>query len=341
MKLMTDYDRDNYAITVSHGALAQIDTSLYDKVIMIVDETVLALHDQRLRPLCASSEVFAVSAGEELKSLPKYSEMINRIIEAGVTRSSAIVAVGGGSVGDFAGFIAATLLRGIDFIQVPTTILAHDSAIGGKVGINATLGKNLIGAFKRPAAVIYDLDFLDTLPYSEKLSGFGEIIKHAMLDSDDTLAQLMAAFPARQQLEHLADIDEWLIRGMQQKLTVVQADEHETGLRKTLNLGHTFGHAVEFTHHIPHGHAVMHGLIYTWLLSGRDITALKSWFKALELPMIELRPFVTYLSLMAKDKKNSHNEIQFVLLDDGPRMETVSEERLYQTYKKAGGSYES
>ncbi|GGB05566.1 3-dehydroquinate synthase [Macrococcus hajekii] len=341
MELQTNYTRDDYSVIVEHGALRRLDLSVYDKAIVIIDDTVLKLHGERLQLLCSQAHIYPVAAGETLKSLSMYDQVINQIIDNGVTRQSVVIAVGGGSVGDFAGFIAATLLRGVDFIQVPTTILAHDSAIGGKVGINACGGKNLIGAFKRPKAVLYDLDFLYTLPYSEKLSGFGEIIKHAMLEGEEALLALHSDFPDRNSLKSLERIEMWLIRGMRQKLNVVQADEYEAGLRKTLNLGHTLGHAVEFHHHIPHGQAVMHGLIYATILSGRQPDFLLSWFDALELPNIKLSPFDDYHQLMIKDKKNSLEYIQFILLKEHVAVEAVSEERLRAAFQILGGYYES
>ncbi|ULG71024.1 3-dehydroquinate synthase [Macrococcus brunensis] len=334
MELSTHYASDNYKVNVEHGALKKLDTSSYDKVIAIIDDQVLALHRERLECITSLSTVYQVTAGEKLKTLTEYSKTINEIIENGVTRKSVIVAIGGGSVGDFAGFIAATILRGIDFIQVPTTILAHDSAIGGKVGINAESGKNLIGAFKRPKAVVYDLDFLTTLPDAEKLSGFGEIIKHALLDSPETVQLLQQDFADKSKFADLDSIDYWLIKGMAQKLKVVEADEHEAGLRKVLNLGHTFGHAVEFTHHIPHGQAVMHGLLLTALLSDMDIRPLKDWFRRLGLTPVRYLPFENYYQLMLKDKKNQDGTIQFVLMDQ--RIQAISKERLLHAFNQLG-----
>lgn len=334
MELSTHYKEDNYTVYVEHGALRKLDTSSYDQVIIIIDEKVHALHQERLTDIIATATVFQVAAGESLKTLDAYSRLINQIIDRGVTRKSVIVAIGGGSVGDLAGFIASTILRGIDFIQVPTTILAHDSAIGGKVGINAESGKNLIGAFKRPKAVIYDLDFLTTLSDAEKLSGFGEIVKHAMLDSQATLEALQQDFSDKNALARLDALDHWLLKGMAQKLKIVEADEHEAGLRKVLNLGHTFGHAVEFTHHIPHGQAVMHGLLLTGILSDREMRPLAAWFRQLGLAPIDYQPFDTYYQLMLKDKKNQDGSIQFVLMDQ--RIQAVSKERLLHAFNKLG-----
>ncbi|HEB0088770.1 TPA: 3-dehydroquinate synthase, partial [Staphylococcus aureus] len=132
---------------------------------------------------------------------------------------------------------AATLLRGVHFIQVPTTILAHDSSVGGKVGINSKQGKNLIGAFYRPTAVIYDLDFLKTLPFEQILSGYAEVYKHALLNGESTTQEIEQHFKDREILQSLNGMDKYIAKGIETKLDIVVADEKEQGVRKFLNLG--------------------------------------------------------------------------------------------------------
>ena len=144
------------------------------------------------------AEHIIIPAGEQSKTFAQYQQTIESLLSKQLTRNTCIIALGGGATGDFAGFIAATLLRGVGFIQVPTTILAHDSSVGGKVGINSQHGKNLIGAFYRPNAVIYDLDFLETLPYSEILSGYAEVYKHALLNGKEaTTHRAQLQYPRR------------------------------------------------------------------------------------------------------------------------------------------------
>lgn len=340
MRMQTTYPDHNYPIVVDHHIDLLKELRYYSHYIYIIDQSLKTAHQQRINRMMHPEGIcFYVEAGEQLKTLHSYSEQIDAILACNITRDSVVIAIGGGTIGDFAGFIAATLLRGVDFVQVPTTILAHDSAIGGKVGINSQYGKNLIGAFKRPAGVYYDLGFLTTLPQAERLSGFGEIVKHAMLQGDHQLQQLMLDFPERSHLADIEKMEHWLIEGMKLKLSVVKADEYEAGRRKLLNLGHTFGHAVEFVHHIPHGHAVLIGLIYSSLLSGRPVTALKAWLAQLGLEMPVFQSFDIYLALMKKDKKND-KDIQFVLLGEEPYTTAVMVTQLEAAFRELTGGHD-
>ncbi|TDM13217.1 3-dehydroquinate synthase [Macrococcus lamae] len=334
MELMTTYTENNYPIIVGDEALhSLLKLTHYQHYIYIIDRRVMSEHSSKVNQLLLQPNlIFVVEAGESLKTLEQYTEIIEQILSAGITRRSVVMAVGGGSVGDFAGFIAATLLRGIDFIQIPTTILAHDSSVGGKTGLNSSAGKNLIGAFKRPAGVYYDLSFLTTLSYEEKLSGFAEVIKHAMLESVEQRQKLEQDVPSSSELNQLKNMDYWIMTGIRRKLEIVVADEFEHGVRSYLNLGHTLGHAIEFTHKIPHGHAIMIGLLYMEILSGRNPVLLLEWFKALRLPLPVFKDFHCYYDLMKKDKKNNDENIQFILLKDKPCMEHFTKEQLSEAF---------
>ncbi|MGA9290227.1 MAG: 3-dehydroquinate synthase, partial [Anaerobacillus sp.] len=208
--------------------------------------------------------VFVVPSGEESKSFARYSECMTALLEAELDRKACIIALGGGVVGDLAGFAAATYMRGIDFIQVPTTLLAHDSSVGGKTGINHELGKNLIGAFHQPAAVIYDTECLQTLPDREWRSGFSEVIKHALIHDEEFLEWLM---DRGKPVQHFTDEElQFMIKqGISVKGAIVIQDERESGVRAHLNFGHTLGHAIEAElgyGQVTHGEAVAIGMIY-------------------------------------------------------------------------------
>lgn len=204
-----------------------------------------------------------IPAGEQSKSLHVYEQVITQAIEYELDRQSLIVALGGGVVGDLAGFVAATYMRGIGFIQLPTTLLAHDSSVGGKVAVNHPLGKNLIGAFHQPQMVIYDLKTLRTLPKREILSGFAEVIKHAAIWDETFFQWLTKQADALLQLRNDV-LEDALYRSCQIKAQVVSEDEREAGLRKVLNFGHTVGHALESFYgyqRLAHGEAVAIGMV--------------------------------------------------------------------------------
>ncbi|MHD0397677.1 3-dehydroquinate synthase [Staphylococcus simulans] len=332
MQLMTTYQDNNYPIIIQHDAIAQLSTFLskYRDVVFIIDKNVARFHPTKIEQAKSAlstkqiSHLISVEGSEQTKSFSVYESVIEQLLETGMTRNTCIVAIGGGVVGDFAGFVAATLLRGVDFIQVPTTILAHDSSVGGKVGINTPQGKNLVGAFHRPKSVIYDLDFLTSLPYVEISSGYAEVYKHALLNGPLALKDIEEAYPNKRALAELKQLDDFLLKGIETKLNIVVADEHEQGKRKFLNLGHTFGHAIEYHEKIPHGHAVMIGMIYQFIVSNlildtrHDVQHYVDYMHKLGYPLdVVLNPeFQPLLNLMLKDKKNDQNGVQMVLLSE-------------------------
>ncbi len=234
--------------------------------------SVMIVTDDNVGPLYASTvsksleaagytiHTYAFPHGESEKNGHRLMDLIEALGQTKLTRKDLIIALGGGVVGDLAGFAAATYLRGIDYVQVPTSLLAAvDSSVGGKTAVNLECGKNLWGAFKQPILVLCDPETLSTLPKEEWINGCGEIIKYGFLDHPELLDQLQE----RPLLQHPEDVDSIIAQCIRIKAYVVEVDEKESGLRATLNLGHTFGHGIEhgsaFT--IPHGNAVALGLL--------------------------------------------------------------------------------
>ena len=231
------------------------------KAVIITDNNVFMLYAAdvaaSLKDAGINAYTFVMEAGEEHKNIKTYEAMINFVADMKLTREDVIIALGGGVVGDLAGFVAATYMRGIKVIQVPTTLLACiDSSIGGKTGFDLPQGKNLIGAFHMPSAVLIDIETLKTLPEIEFKNGLGEGIKYAFLIGKDTLDMLKNSLDDATLLDFVA-------RCVDYKLDIVAKDEKESGLRKLLNLGHTLGHAIEkeSNYTIPHGLAVTKGTL--------------------------------------------------------------------------------
>ena len=268
--------------------------------------------------------IVTVPDGEEYKNSVSLDQIYEELILSGLDRGSFIVALGGGVIGDLAGFAAATFLRGIPFVQVPTTLLAQvDSSVGGKTGINHRLGKNLIGAFYQPAVVVADLDTLDTLPEREYLCGVAESLKYGVvLDRDlfTYLAESVASVKLRDKLtlQHI------VAAACRIKAAVVASDERESGLRAVLNFGHTIGHAVETLSGygtVKHGEAVAIGMAQAARLSclrelstpselGQVIALIQSFGLATELPAFSIDEFEAIIS---HDKKKSVDGINFIL----------------------------
>lgn len=362
MKFTTNYQsnqkENNYEITVAESALEQeYDLSQYHKCYALIDTYVYHLHNTKIDAFLKRYDIekVLIPSGEAAKTLQHFSATVELLLEKNIKRNDCLIAIGGGATGDFTGYVAASLLRGISFIQVPTTILAHDAAIGGKTGINSKHGKNLIGAFKRPDSVIYDTTFLQTLNDAELLSGFAEIIKHVLLNGlykvnqsthlvNDDLSKLMHEFNRIDDLKDLNKMQRWITYGIQTKLDVVEHDELENGMRKFLNFGHTMGHALEFTHKMPHGIAVMHGMLYALVLSGYQDSVIEKtyqWVKQIGYPAIDVEVFERYYSLLSKDKKNETESISFVVmlqrqghLEDVFHLKSFEYDTLHKSFKR-------
>lgn len=226
-------------------------------VLLLVDSNVYDLYQEDLE----NYEVIVVPAGEDSKSLSCVSEIIAQLLERGVDRSGFLVGVGGGVLCDLTGFIASIYMRGVKFAFVPTTLLAQvDASIGGKNGVNFGQYKNMIGTINQPEFILIDLGFLHTLPEEEFVSGMAEVVKHACIRSAVYFEFLENHVDAvlRRDLNVLKELVKYSV---EIKTCIVSADERETGLRKILNFGHTFGHAIEKKYHLPHGFAVSLGMV--------------------------------------------------------------------------------
>ena len=242
----------------------------YDrKRLIIISQKVYKLYHAEFN--FSKEEIFILKDGENQKNLINYQKIIEKAIQLGLSRKDLIIAIGGGVVGDLAGFVAATYMRGIEFIQVPTTLLSFvDSSVGGKTGIDLPYAKNYIGAFYQPKMVFINLNFLLTLDKRQMLSGFGEILKYAFIEGScrSEKSYLLLEFlsiAADRILENNMNLIERLIKiCLELKISVVTKDEVEGGLRKVLNFGHTYGHALEtITNYrkYTHGEAVVYGMM--------------------------------------------------------------------------------
>ncbi|MTV49363.1 3-dehydroquinate synthase [Heliobacillus mobilis] len=298
------------------------------KILIVTNKEVNRLWGDKLRrSLIAAGYTVATAEmadGEEYKNLETLSKLYDACVEAKLNRSSAIVALGGGITGDVAGYLAATYMRGIDFVQVPTTLLAQvDSSVGGKVAVNHRHGKNMIGAFYQPKIVIIDTNSLSTLPKREVAAGYGEVLKTAILGDRDLFAYLEKN--AQAVVEQEADALRYVIAACcWVKAKVVAADERESGLRAILNLGHTFGHAIEtLTEYkvYKHGEAVAVGLIAACNLAekvtGLSPDTTERVRKLVEAAGLPTRfpdfPVEKWKEALMMDKKNTDSGVVFVV----------------------------
>ncbi len=301
---------------------------LYKNVLFIIDNNVANLHPGKINLLNSvkggKNKVYLLKPGEGSKSFTELNKIYSFLLENNYGRDSVIVAVGGGVTGDLAGYAAATFMRGIQLIHIPTTLLAAvDSSIGGKTGINFEKKKNMVGAFYQPKFVLIDTQFLSTLPAAELISGAGEIVKYAYL-SDKSFYSFLNTNMSRIINYDYKVLEKTISGSVSIKAAVVSRDEKEAGLRKILNLGHTFAHAFEtgLNFKIKHGVAVNAGIIAALNLSCiLNFLPEKKMNDLLSLPLNIKVPArlkdvdnQTLYNIMFHDKKNRNGKIKFVLL---------------------------
>ena len=342
-KLRIDLKENSYDIIIEHGLLSNLGTLISQKFVkpktFIVTDDNISVHwlEQTLESLSAqgiSPKVLEVPAGENTKSFINLEKIIDQLLESKVDRDSLLIALGGGVIGDLAGFAGAVTLRGIKVVQVPTTLLSQvDSSVGGKTGINVRQGKNLVGSFYQPSLVAIDTQVLKTLPPRQLFAGYAEVVKYGLIKDcsffdwlelngkkvleGDKLAQQFAIFTS-----------------CRIKAEIVEADEKEQDLRAILNFGHTFGHALEaeagYDGNLLHGEAVSIGMVMAielsknlGHLSGQDAGRAVEYIRSIGLPtnINSIEGSNSWhpdglIQHMQHDKKVSNGQLRFVLIKD-------------------------
>jgi 3-dehydroquinate synthase len=297
------------------------------QVCVVTNTTVAPLYLDKLKAALSGLQVQVVTLpdGEGYKTLDTVATIYDKLLEHSFSRSSTLIALGGGVIGDMTGFAAATYQRGVNFIQIPTTLLSQvDSSVGGKTGVNRPLGKNMVGAFYQPRCVLADTATLNTLPDRELKAGLAEVIKYGFINNHAFHLWLWQNMP--ELLQRDAEKLQYAVKlSCEEKAAIVAADETEGGIRAILNLGHTFGHAIETAMGYGewlHGEAVAAGMVMAADLSWRlgmlrheDAQAVKALVEAAGLPVAP--PAIdeeTFLRLMGKDKKADQGKMKFILL---------------------------
>ncbi len=331
-----------YPILVGDGTFAEALATLKKlvengrSVFCIADSVVLKNHPDKAEALKEVAKIIEVEGGEQSKSIAKFGEICSRLAEFKADRKSAIVALGGGVVGDLTGFVSASYMRGTDFYQIPTTLLAMvDSSVGGKTGVNIPEGKNLVGAFHQPKAVFTDISFLKTLSERQFAAGLAEVIKCAVLGDRELFDRLESM--KTKMSSNSPELIDAIISSCKLKADVVTSDEKETaanGGRALLNLGHTFGHAIEHNAGYGkylHGEAVAIGMVMASVLSRKlgllidsQLKQIVDMLKFANLPVSLEIPISAdeFIEAMSRDKKAFSGGLRFVLIDEIGKSET-------------------
>jgi 3-dehydroquinate synthase len=350
--LQLDLGERSYPIHIGSQLLDQ--AGLYKKHIkgtftaVVTNETVAPLYADRvvktLEGIGQKVKLIVLPDGEAFKTWEVLQKIFDGLLENSADRKTTLVALGGGVIGDMTGFAAACYMRGIRFIQVPTTLLSQvDSSVGGKTGINHPLGKNMVGAFHQPQAVIADLDTLKTLPPEELAAGLAEVIKHGAIADPEFLSWIEKSQDALNNCDPVA-MEFAVRRSCEIKSQVVAQDEKEGGIRAILNFGHTFGHAIEAGMGYGswlHGQAVGCGMVMAadlsvrvGLLSNADASRLKKIIQALHLPTQPPKLGVDrFMELMSVDKKAEGGEVRYILLNGlgQAKIQKVDDDLVIQT----------
>ena len=315
---LTQTDAIQYDITIDTLAALHFDTN----VVIVTNPTVSGYHlETLLKQITATQlQVVTIPDGEEYKTLETVENILNECFEYKLDRKSLLIAFGGGVIGDMTGFTASLYQRGIDFIQIPTTLLSQvDASVGGKTGVNNAYGKNLIGAFYQPKAVYIDPAFLETLPKREFAAGVAEVVKMAVMFDKDFFHYLEDT-----DLNNSESIKEMIAKSVSLKAWVVNQDEKEAGIRAVLNYGHTFGHVVEnetnYTTYL-HGEAVAIGMVMAnalaielGLMTKDEAEAVKSLLIASNLPTeYTIKDIDSFYEHFFLDKKSAKGSIKFIL----------------------------
>lgn len=335
-KIEVGLGQKSYDILVGSNQINDLNGFLqekYSKIFIISDKNVANFHLETLKKSlnCQESNEILVENGENSKNFQVFQEVCEEILNKNIDRKSLIIAFGGGVVGDLSGFVASVMLRGVDFVQIPTTLLACvDSSVGGKTAINSKFGKNLIGSFYQPKLVLCDLNFLKTLPKREIIAGYFEVLKYALIFDEEFFEFLDENY------QKIFDLDEEILakiilKSCEIKAKIVSEDEKEHGIRAFLNFGHTFGHSLEkeasYNSQLNHGEAVGIGMLMASEMSMNlgflkvdDFLKIKNHIQKIY-PDFDLKKIKSDWNLqnlvnnLYKDKKTEKNQLNFILIE--------------------------
>ena len=325
-----------YPIWIEDGILNGLSNLLYpfnnlQKWILFSQKNIINQYSDLINNLINDSkidiEIIQLPDGENAKSIDQLKNIYSQLVQFGCNRTSTFIAFGGGVVGDVTGYVAASFMRGVDYIQIPTSLLAMvDSSIGGKTGINLSEGKNLVGSIWQPRAVIIDLSLLHSLPHREMISGFGEVIKYGAILDNNLFDLINDKIEDLVNLNNIELLSKVVSRCAELKSDIVIEDERESSRRKILNFGHTIGHGLEtyfgFSK-LRHGEAISYGMLAAGKLSvdyanldKKKLQKLINLIKKLNLPKLGKYNSSDILEIIKRDKKKISNNISFVLLSD-------------------------
>ena len=338
-KIKVKNNNTNYPIFIGNGSMNLLSKQIKlicpntKKVALILDKNIPSREKKRIKKQLKNYIIYTKEylPNENLKSFKEVNFLVEKLLENNFNRNDAIIAAGGGIIGDFSGFVASILKRGVNFINLPSTLLSQvDSAIGGKTGVNSKEGKNLIGSFYQPKLVISELSLLKSLPKRERICGFAEILKYSLIKDYKFFSWIEKNSEIILKGENTNILKYAVVKSCKTKIYFVNSDEKEKGERMILNFGHTFAHGIEaanrFSKRINHGEAVLIGMILATRLSVRKklcskltLSRIDKIYKINNLPFdlkkfFEKKTFNNIVEYMKNDKKNTDNKINLILL---------------------------
>ncbi|MDD7280461.1 3-dehydroquinate synthase [Floccifex sp.] len=336
MKLYVDLKEKSYPILIEKGAISNIASiiNVNRKIAIIHDDNIPSKWIQIIQSQCPNAIDISFPEGENSKCMAQFEYLLNQCIQANLTRKDAIIAIGGGVTGDLAGFVAASYMRGIDFYNIPTTILSQvDSSVGGKVAIDMGSYKNIVGAFYQPKGVLIDPEVLSTLPIRQQHNGLVEALKMGLILDENLVKEFEA---------DTLNLEAIITRSIDLKRMVVEQDEKENNLRKILNFGHTIGHAIEGAYGLDtyyHGECVAMGMLF-FIEDNALKQRILNIYKKLDLPTVPNYDVDTLMEYITHDKKGSKASVSIIKVKEAGKY--IIEDMSYEDIRKVleRGPYE-
>lgn len=336
MKLYVDLKEKSYPILIEKGAISNIASiiNVNRKIAIIHDDNIPSQWIQIIQSQCPNAIDISFPEGENSKCMTQFEYLLNQCIQANLTRKDAIIAIGGGVTGDLAGFVAASYMRGIDFYNIPTTILSQvDSSVGGKVAIDMGSYKNIVGAFYQPKGVLIDPEVLSTLPIRQQHNGLVEALKMGLILDENLVKEFEA---------DTLNLEAIITRSIDLKRMVVEQDEKENNLRKILNFGHTIGHAIEGAYGLDtyyHGECVAMGMLF-FIEDNALKQRILNIYKKLDLPTVPNYDVDTLMEYITHDKKGSKASVSIIKVKEAGKY--IIEDMSYEDIRKVleRGPYE-
>lgn len=348
IKLQTTYPSNNYPIFIKHNTINHINTYIdqFDQNFILINKHINQYFTNKFNNILSYKNIhkIIIPSNKKTKTFKQYQKTLKYILSHHITHNTTIITINNNTTKNFTKFITTTLLKNIHFIQIPTTILTHNSNINNKININSKQNKNLINTFYHPTTIIYNLNFLKTLPFKQILNNYTKIYKHTLLNNKSTTQNIKQHFKNKKILQSLNNINKYITKNIKTKLNIIITNKKKQNIHKFLNLNHTFKHTIKYYHKIPHNHTIIINIIYQFIItntlfnSKHNINHYIQYLIQLNYPLniITNLNFKTLYKYILNNKKNNKQNIQIILIKQFKNIiiQHIDQLTLQHTYKQ-------